>query len=91
MLKLELFYLCNIGNIKAVGSVLWKYNNWLRGFVTSLAFRIEVSIFEKVPEVEYIITNVNCSIYFGRFEKNEFNLKLLLQIPLIFHLADISV
>lgn len=64
-LKLKLFYLCNVGNIKAFGSVLQKFNIWLGGFEASLAFRIEVNIFE----VEYIITNVNCFIFFIDLQK----------------------
>lgn len=53
-----------MGNIKAVGSVLQKFSIWLGRFEASLAFRIEVNIVENVPEVEYIITNVNCFVLF---------------------------
>lgn len=63
-LKVKLFYLCLMGNIKAVGSVLQKFSIWLGRFEASLAFRIEVNIVENVPEVEYIITNVNCFVLF---------------------------
>lgn len=55
-----------MGNIKAFGSVLQKFNIWLGRFETSLAFRIEVNIFE----VEYIITNVNYFIFFVDLQKN---------------------
>lgn len=84
-----------MGDIKAVGSVLKKFKIWLGRFEASLAFRIEVNIFDHVPEVEYIISNVNCFIFLQicktliQFKNSASNFPLYILSGLYFYLICI--